>query len=97
MPKILQVVTYKSINDEDKLAAYAKLAGPATKAAGGKILARGMPVAAREAGEIKRTVVIEWESMEAADKGYESEGYQEAIKVLDGGAVRDFRYIELIE
>ncbi len=97
MPKILQVVTYKSTTDEDKLAAYAELSGPAMKAAGGKILARGMPIAAREAGEMKRTVVIEWESMEAADRGYESEAYQEALKALDGGAVRDFRYIELIE
>ena len=32
MSKILQVVIYKSISDEGKLAAYAELAGPAMKA-----------------------------------------------------------------
>ena len=31
MPKILQVVTYRSISDDAKLAAYAELAGPAMK------------------------------------------------------------------
>ncbi len=31
-------------------------------AAGGRILARGMPVAVKETGEAARTVVIEWDS-----------------------------------
>ena len=48
MSKVLQVVIYKSISDETKLAAYAELAGPAMKAAGAKFLARGIPVAVRE-------------------------------------------------
>lgn len=94
MNKIIQVVIYKSISDEVKLAQYAKLALPAIKAAGGKFLARGMPIAVREAGEATRTVVIEWDSLDAADKGYESDAYQQAIMALDGGAVREFRYIE---
>ena len=97
MPKIIQVVTYKSISDDEKLAAYAKLSGPAMTAAGGKILARGMPVDVREAGEKTRTVVIEWESLEAAHRGYESDGYQAALDALDGSAVREFRYIEMVE
>ncbi len=45
MSKIIQVVTYKSVLDEEKLSKYAALAGPAMMAAGGRILARGMPVA----------------------------------------------------
>ncbi|MGC6484694.1 MAG: DUF1330 domain-containing protein [Candidatus Puniceispirillales bacterium] len=97
MSKILQIVTYKSISDDEKLAAYAKLSGPAMTAAGGKILARGMPIDVREAGEKTRTVVIEWESLEAAHRGYESEGYQEAMDALDGSAVREFRYIEMVD
>ena len=40
MSKVLQVVIYKSISDEEKLSAYAELAGPAMKAAGAKFLAR---------------------------------------------------------
>lgn len=97
MPKILQIVTYKSITDEDKLAAYAALAGPAMKAEGGRFLARGMPVAVREEGVSTRTVVIEWDSMEAADRGYESEGYQAALDALDGSAIREFRYVEMLD
>ncbi len=57
-----QVVVYESVVDEDKLAKYAALAGPAMMAAGGRILARGMPVAVKETGEAARTVVIEWDS-----------------------------------
>ncbi|MGY9012845.1 MAG: DUF1330 domain-containing protein [Rhodobacterales bacterium] len=96
MSKILQVVIYTSILDEEKLAKYAVLAAPAMIAQGACFLARGIPVAVREAGQKTRTVVIEWPSMEAADAGYNSEGYQEAIRVLDGGAIREFRYIEAV-
>ena len=49
MGKIIQVVVYKSISDEAKLAKYAELAMPAMAAAGGKFLARGVPVAVKEA------------------------------------------------
>ena len=96
MSKIIQVVIYKSVSDEEKLAKYATLAGPAMMAAGGRILARGLPVAVKEAGEPTRTVVIEWDSLEAAEKGYSSDGYQAALTALDGGAIREFRYIEAV-
>ena len=96
MSKVLQVVIYKSISDEEKLSAYAQLAGPAMKAAGAKFLARGIPVAVREEGKKTRTVVVEWESIEAANAGYNSDGYQEALKKLDGSAVREFRYVEMV-
>ena len=96
MNKILQVVIYKSVSNEKKLAKYAELAGPAMIKAGAKFLARGLPVAVREAGEKTRTVVIEWENLEVANNAYNSEGYQKAMKALDGGAVREFRYVELM-
>lgn len=96
MSKIIQVVIYKSITDENKLQQYAAIAGPAVKEAGGRFLARGVPVAVKEEGEATRTVVVEWDSMEAAEAGYNSDGYQAAIAALDGGAVREFRYIEAI-
>ena len=96
MNKILQIVIYKSVSNEKKLAKYAELAGPAMIKAGAKFLARGLPVAVREAGEKTRTVVIEWENLEMANNAYNSEGYQKAMKALDGGAVREFRYVELI-
>ena len=96
MNKILQVVIYRSVSDEKKLAKYAELAGPAMKAAGAKFLARGLPVAVKEAGEKTRTVVIEWENLEIANAAYNSKDYQEAMSALDGGAIREFRYVELI-
>ena len=96
MSKIIQVVIYKSVSDEEKLGKYAALARPAMAAAGGRILARGTPVALKEAGEATRTVVIEWDSLEAAEIGYASDGYQAALTALDGGAIREFRYVEAV-
>ena len=90
------MVIYKSVLNEEKITKYAALAGPEVMAAGGRILARNMPVAVKEAGEATRTVVIEWDSLEAAEKGYASDGYQAALSALDGGAIREFRYIEVV-
>ena len=95
--KIYQVVIYKSISDEEKLAKYAALAGPAIKSAGGRFLARGIPVLTKESGEKTRTVVLEWENLEHAEHGYNSDGYQEALRALDGAAIREFRYVEAAE
>ena len=95
MTRVIQVTIYKSISDEVKLAEYAELAGPAMVAAGAKFLARGIPVAVKEEGKKTRTVVVEWESLQAAESGYNSEGYQEALKKLDGSAIREFRYVEV--
>lgn len=84
---------YKQVLDEDKLAAYAALAGPALTGAGGTFIARGMPEQAYEEGEISRTVLIEFESVEAARAAHDSPAYQEALEALDGGAVRDMRIV----
>ncbi len=94
--KVYQVVVYHEINNPEKLAAYAELAGPAMKSAGATFLARGIPYLVREEGAATRTVLIEWPSREAADTGYNSPGYQEAIRVLDGAAKREFRYIDAL-
>ncbi len=37
--------------------------------AGAKFIARGVPFAVKEDGEAVRTIVIKWESMEAAENG----------------------------
>ena len=96
MSKIIQVVIYTSISDEKRVARYAELAGPAMIAQGAKFLARGIPVAVKEHGQSTRTVLIEWESMEAAERGYLSEGYQKALEALGDGAIREFRYVEAL-
>ena len=87
------ISTYLEILDEDKLAAYAALAGPALTDAGGTFLARGLPAATWEAGRELRSVVIEFDSAEAAMAAHDSPAYQEALAALGDGAVRDLRVI----
>ena len=94
MPKAYWVATYRSVKNPDKLAAYAKLAGPAIQAAGGKFLVRGTPAKTYEAGMSQRTVVTEWESVAAAVAGHDSPGYKEALRVLGDAAERDIRIVE---
>ena len=94
MAKAYWVATYRSIADPDALAAYAKLAGPAIAAGGGRMLARGVPAQVYEAGLQQRTVLIEFDSVEAARAAHDSPAYQEAMAALAGGADRDIRIVE---
>ena len=84
---------YKEVSDDAKLAAYATLAGPALEAAGGRFIARGFPEQTYEQGEATRTVVIEFESVDAARAAHDSPAYQEALDALGDGAVRDIRLV----
>jgi len=97
MPKAYAVVTYRSISDPEKLAAYAKLAGPAVAPFGARFLARGNAAVAREEGVKERTVVVEYPSLERATTAYDSPAYAEALKALGDGAVRDLRIVEGLE
>jgi len=87
------ITTYQAVHDPAKVAAYAELAGPALRAAGGTFLVRGMPEATFEKGEATRTIVIEFDSVEAAVAAHGTEAYQEALRALDGGADRDMRVV----
>jgi uncharacterized protein (DUF1330 family) len=93
MAKAYWVVCYREISDPAKLAAYAKLAGPAIQEGGGRMLVRGTAVKAYEAGQLERTVVIEFDSVEHAIAVHDSPAYQAAVQALDGGAVRDIRVV----
>ena len=96
MAKAYWVATYRSVSNPEALAAYAKLSLPAIQAAGGRILARGLPAQVHEAGLAQRTVLIEFDSLEAAKAAYGSPAYQDAVAVLAGGAERDIRVIEAV-
>lgn len=87
------ICVYKAVHDPAKVAAYAELAGPAIREAGGRFLARGLPAAVFEKGEATRTVVIEFASVEQAVAAHDSEAYQEALRALDDGAERDLRIV----
>ena len=95
MPKAYWISTYHAIHDEAALQAYAQLAGPALSASGGRFLARGMPAAVKEQGKAMRTVLIEFDSLQAAQDAYQSPGYKAALAALGtNAAVRDIRIIE---
>jgi len=94
MAKAYWVATYRSISDADKLAAYAKLAGPAIQAAGGRFLARCTPAKTYEAGLNQRCVVIEFDSVAVATAAHDSAGYKAALDALGNGAERDIRIME---
>ncbi len=94
MAKAYWIAAYRSVRDDQALAAYAKLAGPALQAAGGRFLARGMPARVYESGLDQRTVVIEFDSVAQAIAAHDSPGYQQALRVLGNAVERDFRIIE---
>jgi uncharacterized protein (DUF1330 family) len=94
MPKGYWITFYREISDPDKLAAYAKLAPAATAPFGARYLARGNPQAIYESGQKERVVVTEFPSLEKAIAAHDCPAYQDAVRVLGGGAVRDVRIIE---
>ena len=94
MPKTYWICTYREVKDADKLAAYAKLAGPAIAAAGGRFLARGEPAKVYERGLRQRTVLIEFDSVASALAAHDSADYQAALAALADGADREIRIIE---
>lgn len=97
MPKAYWITSYRAVKDPQALAAYARLAGPALTAAGGRFLVRGMPARVYENGLEQRTVIIEFESVARAVAAHDTQAYQEALRALGGGADRDMRIVEGVE
>lgn len=94
MPKAYAVVTYRKMNNQEKWAAYAKLAPTAVQKGGGRFIARGMPAKIYEKGMNERVVLVEFDSVQKAIAMHDSPEYQEALRVLGDGAERDFRIVE---
>jgi len=94
MAKAYWVSTYFAVTDQNKMAEYAKLAGPALQAAGAKFLARGNAAKAYEKGIKERVVIIEFDSVDKAVAAHDSPGYQAALKALGNAAQRDLRIVE---
>jgi uncharacterized protein (DUF1330 family) len=93
MAKAYWISAYRQVKDPDKLAAYAKLAGPAIQNGGGKFLARAPAAKAYEDGKAERTVIIEFDSVEQAVAMHDSAEYKKALDALADGAVRDMRIV----
>ena len=94
MPKAYWISAYRSVKDAEKLAAYAKLAGPAITGGGGRFLARGEPAKVYELGLKQRTVLIEFDSLAQAIATHDSPAYQAALAALGDGVEREIRIIE---
>jgi uncharacterized protein (DUF1330 family) len=97
MAKAYWITLYRSVRDQKALDAYARLAGPALVAAGGRFLARGLPARAYEGGLDERTVIIEFKDVAQAIAAHDSPAYSEALRALGNGAERDMRIIEGVE
>jgi uncharacterized protein (DUF1330 family) len=90
------ITCYRAIKDPDKLAAYAELAPPAVASAAAiSVAACRKP--AYEAGQKERIVISEFPSLDTAINAHGSPGYQQALRALGDGAVRDIRIIEGLE
>src|ERR1700740_40217 len=94
MAKGYWVTFYQSVSNPAALAEYAKFAGPAIQAGGGRFLSRGEPAKTFEAGKVQRNVLIEFPSGQAAIATHEGEAYKAALRALSGGAERDIRIVE---
>jgi len=96
MPKAYLLVSHRGpVKDLEAWRAYAKLAGPAMMAAGGRFLIRNKPAKTYEAGLNESVILIEFENMDKALAAYDTPAYKEALKALgSNNAERDMRVVE---
>ena len=72
-----------NVKNHEEYKKYADIAGPALIKAGAKILSRGGRIKNLEGKKINRAVIIEFPSMEEAEKFYESKEYRYWLKFLN--------------
>ena len=78
------------VKNHDEYANYTEIAGPALVKAGAKILSRGGKIINLEGKKINRLVVIEFPSMNEAEKFYQSEEYKKGLKFLNSDVADRF-------
>ena len=84
-----------NVKNQEEYKKYTDIAGPALLAAGAIILSRGGRIKNLEGKEINRLVVIEFPSMDHAEKFYHSNEYKKSLKFLNSN-VAD-RYLNIAE
>ena len=87
-------IAHIEVTDADRYGQYAKLAGPAIAAFGGKFLARGGKHLQLEGNDRARNVVVEFPDIATAEACYRSPAYQEALSYAKDSAVRDLVLVE---
>jgi len=88
------IAVYKDLTNMENIKKYAERATPAIKKHNGKILARGGKIETIEGTPSPRTVLIEFPSMEEELKCYNSDEYQEAMKIGKGEFNRHIQIVE---
>ena len=87
-------IAHVEVSDIERYGEYARRAGPAIEAHGGRFLARGGRYRQLEGNDRARNVVVEFPSLEAAEACYTSAAYQEALSFARGASVRDLVIVE---
>ena len=72
-----------NVKNQEEYKKYTDIAGPALITAGAKILSRGGRIINLEGKEMNRLVVIEFSSMDNAEKFYHSDEYKKGLKFLN--------------
>ena len=85
------VVNQFSIHDVDRYKEYQKIGAPSIAQYGGRVLAAGTEVVDYEGvtfpeGPQPRVIILEFDSLEAAKRWYESPEYQSAIPIRESCA-----------
>ena len=78
------------VKNHEEYKKYADIAGPALIKAGAKILSRGGRIKNLEGKKINRAVIIEFSSMDKAEKFYDSEEYKKGLKYLNSDVSERF-------
>jgi uncharacterized protein (DUF1330 family) len=90
-------IAHVTVTDEEAYGRYAKLAGEAIAAHGGRFLARGGQAIQKEGRAHPRNVVAHFPSLEAANACYESDTYREALSHARGASERDLVLVEALD
>jgi uncharacterized protein (DUF1330 family) len=96
MPKGYVVATI-NVTDPEKWAEYAKDASEAIRKYGGRPLARGGAHVALEGEARPRNVILEFGSLEEAERYYRSPEYQAAKELREGAGVAEIVAVEGVE
>ncbi|RDJ97358.1 DUF1330 domain-containing protein [Paraburkholderia lacunae] len=84
------IIARVDVTDEDAYARYARMATPVIQQYGGRVLVRGGTCRVLEGEARARNVVIEFDSLELAERYYHSPEYAAARAARNGAAVADF-------
>lgn len=87
-------LSHSTVSDPEAYAEYAKLAGPAIAAYGGRFIARRAPFTQLEGHEHPFHVIVRFDSLDDAIACYNSEAYHEALAHAENAAKRDVCLVE---